>query len=328
MKQVVKTSMRTMFILRGLPGSGKSIVAAEMVRKEPKRFIRINRDDLRAMASGPGNDPRGNREREDTIRSFKDELIRKAFKDGYDVILDDTHLVPSTVKKLHDLAHAFGNVTVIEKCINVPVEECVRRDSLRTGFAKVGSKVINDMARAAGLDRGRALQNKEIYYEPRAGSMGVIAYEHDAKLPSAILCDLDGTLAIINDRSPYDATNCDIKDLPNWPVIKTVMAMHASGVRIVFMSGRDVQYRPETVRFIEKYCRNGDDVIPYELHMRGEADLTKRDSRKDSIIKEELFVNNIAGKYNVLFVLDDRNQVVCMWRQIGLTVFQVAEGNF
>jgi hypothetical protein len=52
------------------------------------------------------------------------------------------------------------------------------------------------------------------------------------------------------------------------------------------------------------------------------------DQRKDSIIKQELFDRHILGKYNIKFVLDDRNQVVNMWRSLGLTVFQVAEGDF
>jgi len=33
-------------------------------------------------------------------------------------------------------------------------------------------------------------------------------------------------------------------------------------------------------------------------------------------------------KYHVEFVLDDRNQVVNFWRYLGLTCFQVAEGDF
>ncbi len=341
--------MRTLFILRGLPGSGKSTVAAEMIRKEPKRFMRINRDDLRSMVCGPGNNPHArDNDREDLMRKFKEELVRVAFKDGYDVILDDTHLVPMTVKKLHQLAASVGDVKVIEKAINVSVEECIARDAKRTGFACVGEKVIKEMARGAGLDKGRKLYDKESYYVPRwtAGAPGSSqkTRTNDPSLPSVVMCDLDGTLALIGDRTPYDATDCDIKDHPNWPVIKTVLAMHAQGVKIMFMSGRDQKYRPETIRFIEKYCRinviqnttwnrpdNEENIpIPYELHMRGETapDPDKLDQRKDSIIKEELFDKYVNGKYNVLFVLDDRDQVVDTWRNMGLTCYQVAPGAF
>ena len=332
-----------MFILRGLPGCGKSTHAAEMIRKEPKRFIRINRDDLRGMAVGPSNNPHArDNDREELVRSMKNELARQAIKDGYDVILDDTHLVPMTVKKLHELAASIGDVKVIEKCFNTSVEECISRDAKRTGYAQVGEKIIKDMARGAGLDKKRVLHDKETYYEPRGDSFRLVV--QDDSLPKAVMCDLDGTLAIIGDRTPYDATDCDVIDKPNWAVINCVLAMHAQGVKVLFMSGRDQKYRAETQRFIEKYCRAplywvlsaGDDKlskeasIPYELHMRGETapDPEKLDQRKDSVIKQELFDAHVRDKFNVLFVLDDRNQVVDFWRSIGLPTFQVAPGNF
>lgn len=340
--------MRTVFILRGIPSSGKSSFAASLVAKEPKRWVRINRDDLRSMSVGPANNPHtGDKTREEFVREAKNNLLSAALKSGYDVILDDTHLVPQTVKKLHTFVESIGNVKVIEKSFNVDVEEAIARDAKRSGFAHVGEKVIRDMARGAGLEGRRKLPDREVYYPP-IGCGDPLTINPD--LPTAIMVDLDGTLALIGDRSPYDATDCDEKDLPNWPVIKTVLAMHAQGVKIIFMSGRDVKYRPETVRFIEKYCtvveldssikkdEKGNypgnwipvsqKCIPYELHMRGELDLTKVDQRKDSIIKEELFDAHVRGKYNVLFVLDDRNQVCRKWRELGLTVFQVAEGDF
>ena len=56
------------------------------------------------------------------------------------------------------------------------------------------------------------------------------------------------------------------------------------------------------------------------------------DFRSDVDVKRELYQENIEDKYDILFVLDDRNSekypVVPMWRELGLTCFQVAEGNF
>ena len=45
-------------------------------------------------------------------------------------------------------------------------------------------------------------------------------------------------------------------------------------------------------------------------------------------MKLELFDRHVRDSYDVRYVLDDRQQVVDAWRSIGLTVFQVAEGNF
>ena len=52
------------------------------------------------------------------------------------------------------------------------------------------------------------------------------------------------------------------------------------------------------------------------------------DNRKDCIVKRELFDAHIKDKYYIDFILDDRNQVVNMWRELGFTVMQVADGNF
>jgi len=53
-----------------------------------------------------------------------------------------------------------------------------------------------------------------------------------------------------------------------------------------------------------------------------------KDNRKDSIVKEEIYRKHIFPFYYIQFVLDDRNQVVDHLRELGLTVFQVAPGNF
>ena len=52
------------------------------------------------------------------------------------------------------------------------------------------------------------------------------------------------------------------------------------------------------------------------------------DHRNDAIVKQELYEQEIAGKYNVDFCVDDRDRVVDLWRSLGLTCFQVAEGWF
>lgn len=64
--------------------------------------------------------------------------------------------------------------------------------------------------------------------------------------------------------------------------------------------------------------------LPYAaLHMR-----TTGDTRKDSVVKKQIFDHGIRRRWNVVAVFDYRNQVVRMGRGLGLTVFQVADGNF
>jgi hypothetical protein len=294
------------------------------------------------MAVGPGNNPHtthGRKEREELVRTLKDELIRQAFREEFDVIVDDTHLVPLVVKKLHGLAQSVGDVTVIEKGVNVSVDECIRRDALRTGWSKVGADIIKGMAKGAGLDRGRKLSDKTTYYAPRwspggPGASLTLAVQ-DQTLPKAIICDLDGTARDMNGRNPFDASTCD-KDLPIVPVLEFLKAMHAQDVKIIFVSGCYDTYKEPTSRWMDEHltktvnvpCGGGRDLpesvtIPYDLHMRPAGD-----QRKDTIFKREVFDLHVAGKYNVLCVLEDRNQVVDMWREMGLMCWQVQPGNF
>ncbi len=304
--------MQTVMILRGLPGCGKSTYARELLRKESQRWKRVNRDDLRNMM----DDGTFNSDREEFIRGIQDQLILRALRDGYDVIVDNTHLVPQTLRKLHRLLASVGDIKVIEKSFNVSIDECKKRNAQREGKARVPDNVIEGMAKGAGLNRGRVLEDKEFYYPPREQTIG--KYAANDALPRAILVDLDGTVALLNGRNPFDASHCD-DDLPNTPVIECVKAMFAAGYAIIFMSGREDKYKEPTLRFLTKHF--GD--MPYELYMRSTGD-----SRKDSVVKEELLNANVLPKYNIVFALDDRNQVVDHYRSLGFTVFQVAEGNF
>jgi len=81
--------------------------------------------------------------------------------------------------------------------------------------------------------------------------------------------------------------------------------------RLIIFSGRDGKYKEETELWLEEHNIEYD-----ELHMREEDD-----SRKDSIIKKELYEEHVKGKYRVLGIFDDRPQVRRMWIEEGLFVF-------
>jgi hypothetical protein len=142
-------------------------------------------------------------------------------------------------------------------------------------------------------------------------------------LPRAVLVDIDGTLALRGDgpdvRRFYDWHRVG-EDAPNPPVVELVRLIADAGRhRIVLMSGRDGVCRPETEAWLAEH------KIPYdELWMRAPGD-----NRKDSIVKRELYEAHVAGRFVVAFVVDDRDQVVRMWRdELGLAVFQCADGDF
>ncbi len=74
--------------MRGLPGSGKSTWAKQMVTENPNSYKRINRDELRMMLDN-GYTSNGN---EKFVKQVRDMLIVKALTDGKHVIVDDTNL--------------------------------------------------------------------------------------------------------------------------------------------------------------------------------------------------------------------------------------------
>jgi hypothetical protein len=193
------------------------------------------------------------------------------------------------------------------------VEECIARDAARPEDERVGGDVIRGMWQRYLAGRKLPLPVPVLDDVPAAKH-----YEPPVGVPDAFLVDIDGTVALMAGRSPYDESRVG-EDRPNEPVIRVVRALHAAGYRIVFCSGRTDACSGDTAAWLDEHVG-----VPYEaLHMRSAGD-----QRKDSIVKAEIFEEHIRHAYRVVGVLDDRMQVVRMWRALGLTVLQVAEGDF
>ncbi|HEY2796149.1 MAG TPA: AAA family ATPase [Micromonosporaceae bacterium] len=300
--------MSTLIITRGLPGSGKTTRAKQWVDEDPTKRARVNRDDLRAMLHG------GYADVERQINAARDAAITALLKVGVDVIADDTNLRSRYVRDLRNLALAAGAEFDVWDLTDVPVEVCVERDAVRS--PSIGERVIRDMYERYLAGKPYPLPLPPVRTAGAGGKGGF--YNPPADGADAILVDIDGTVALLGDRSPYDETRVNL-DRPNEPVVRAVAAMAAAGHRIVFCSGRTEQARPATEAWLRKHVGVGYDG----LFMRASGDV-----RKDSIVKRELFDRHIRGRFRIAFVLDDRAQVVEMWRGLGLTVFQVAPGDF
>jgi len=217
------------------------------------------------------------------------------------------------VREWAELAARFHASFEVHDFTDVPVEECLRRDAGRPDGERVGDEGILRMHKR--YLAGHNLPLPIPYVDP--GGPAVV-YEADPELPPVVLVDIDGTVALMTGRGPYDWHRVG-EDAPNPAVIAAVRAMHAAGHAIVFCSGRDAVCRAETQAWLDLYVD-----VPYEgLFMRPEGD-----SRKDAIVKREIFDEEIRDRWRVIGVFDDRRQVVRMWRALGLTVFQVAEGDF
>jgi predicted kinase len=304
-------------ILQGMPASGKSYYAKKLVSDNPGSWKRVNKDDLRAMLDVSV----WNKANEKFVLAMRDQVIVRALSQGYNVVVDDTNLDPRHEYDIRQMLvfHSHPNVRSAEvdtKFFDTPVAVCIERDAERpVGAGHVGEDVIRKFASQLVSGKPRPLTRAVIVPEPYVLTPG---------LPEAIMVDIDGTLAHmtpegrlrLGERAPY-AWHKVGEDAPD-AELRRILNMLNNRYKVIIMSGRDGVCQPET----EDWLR--DNNIYYdELHMRGE-----KDQRKDNIVKLELFNQFVRGKYNIGVVFDDRNQVVQMWRALGLNCYQVADGDF
>ena len=287
--------MAKLTMTKGLPASGKSTWSNEQVLAAPPgHLVRITKDQLRAMLHS-GVHSKGT---ESQIVLARDSLVSTFLKSGVDVIVDDTNLVPFHEQRLRAIAEKHQAEFHVQDFCHVPLEECIKRDAQRS--ASVGESVIREMHKQHFKDQVE--REVPTPAQPR---------------PEVVLVDIDGTVALMSGRSPFDWHRVG-EDKPNETVISIVRTLSRNGKRVVFMSGRDGSCREETIKWLSRHV-----IERPELHMREAGD-----SRKDSIVKQELYEKHIEPNYDVFVVLDDRNQVVDMWRSLGLICLQVAPGDF
>ena len=149
-----------------------------------------------------------------------------------------------------------------------------------------------------------------------------------------VIFDLDGTLALIDDRRAlatkpngkidwdifFDPANIQL-DKPNWPVILMAQTLKKAGHRVVIFSGRSKATKDATRDWLNQLD------IPFDvLKMRP----TGRDFMfmPDDKLKQNWLDQLFPDKNDILCIFDDRDKVVKMWRDNGLTCMQVAPGNF
>jgi predicted kinase len=291
--------MLKVILLRGLPGSGKSTYAKSLIDANPNIYKRINRDDMRMMF----DNSKSSKSNEKFVKKIRNLLIIEALKDNKNVIVDDTNLSDTNYNSIKQLVEQFNkenksNVSVEIKEMEASLSECIERDKNRE--KKVGEKVIRQMYRQ--------------FYEVKTHRY----QEQDINLPKALISDLDGTLAILNGRDPYIAIECENDEL-NIPVANVVKNYKNLGYKIILFSGRFDTYKEQTINWLKKH------EIDYDMLVMRPAN----DNRKDSLIKFEFYNEYVKNKYYIEFVLDDRNQVVNMWRdELKLACFQVYYGDF
>lgn len=279
-------------MLRGLPASGKSKKAEEII-KGGGEYFRVNRDLLREMLHC--NVWTG--KREGTTINAQQLIVADLLSKGKNVIVDDTNLGEKHMTMWKTIADMYdAKFEVINMMNEVTVAECLERDSQRLN--PVGAHVIYNMA---------------------------IQYNY-LELDKLVVVDIDGTVADGEHRQHHlKGDKKDWKsyfdlmsgDAPRMDVYEqAVKEAKKSGAKILFVSARPDNYRVQTIEWLNKH----DMTDSVGLLMRNAGD-----KRPDTEVKSDIYKRYLQ-QYEVVKVFDDRPSVIRMWQEKGLDVVDVGKG--
>lgn len=270
----------------GISASGKSTHADELVKEG---WCKVERDVIRRdiFKFKQWDKYKFTRAKEEQVSDAVEGMIAGAARTGVNIIISDTNLNKKYREGLVTYLDLLGYEVEI---MNFPIslKEAWKRDQSRE--YSVGRDVIYKQYKQFNKYIGRK------------------TYTPDLTKPAVILCDIDGTIAQMKGRSPFEWSRVG-EDRLRVEISQMVEGMaNQTGAEIIMLSGRDGCCRKETLDWLDHY------YVEYSgLYMR-----PKGDNRPDTEIKEELFWKHIADNYNVIAVVDDRPQVVRMWIELGI----------
>lgn len=306
-------------VMVGPAGSGKSTIAKSVVNWAAGKTVRLNRDTIRGMLFA---DSPWNHAKEDVVRKYEEEGVRSFLGMGLNVIVDDTNCVSRTRQKLEEIARG-ARVKFCLTVMNIDKEECLRRNSLRTGKEVVPEEAIDlqfkRLREKTVLLFGYGMEESNRALEDWSELNATIAGGRDfhERLPGApwVFCDVDGTLAENEgERNQFDETKV-LLDSCREPVAAWLRGLYSTH-NICILSGRHDTCCKDSCDWFEMY------KIPFDMFlMRGATNF-----EHDYIVKRKIMetVLRVIPKERIAFMVDDRPQVCRMWKnELGLKVYPV-----
>ena len=295
--------MSNLILLVGPSGSGKSSLAKELIEQDGEHVaatVYINQD-------SQGKDHLA--------------LFQKALTENKDIIVDRMNFNKQQRARYLNPAKERKYETKII-VLHENYETCLKRCVKRIGnHETVHTK--EDAQNALNMFFSK-------YERPTYDEADVIDFrypENTLKL-DAIWCDIDNTLSDAEHREHFlkgekrnwkgFLEHMHLDPVNNW--CKKILNSMQKDHIICISSGRPDNYRTVTEKWLK------DNNIKYDhLSMR-----QRSDSRQDYIVKENILDFEVLSRFNLVFALDDRKQVVEMLRSRDVLVLDCAgpKGDF
>lgn len=286
-------------ILIGIPASGKSTWSKDYIRNNADT-VRVNRDDFRLMLkSAQMTEPKI----EDMITTLVDATITQSLLRKCNVLVDATNLKVGYIKSFIEKFKYSADIDY--RVFDISLEKALERDTKRE--ATVGEAVIKKLYKDYKI-----LMDSFDFQPVTKTDRKHLTPNFESKLEDAVIFDIDGTLALMGKRGPFDWLST-YKDDVNQIVAEHLEFHISKGRKVFILTGRDEVCREVTEDWLDLHELDYD-----ELYMR-----PKDDYRKDTIIKKEIYKREIEGKFNILAVYEDRISVSKQWNDMGLFVFNV-----
>lgn len=300
--------MKLIVILVGPPGSGKSTLSKMYV---DEGYVRVNTDD---------QDKQGQR-----------QIFEKAVADGKCIVVDRMNFDRNQRNNYLSLTKQNGYTSKI-----IVLHESFRTCLERANGRKDHPTIKDDKTARIALDFFF-----KSYERPTADEADSVEFRYpEGPKPSAVVCDLDGTLCNLDHRYHFVKTGIQVNgspkkdwksffanmssDTPNLWCAEIVKSMAKNHV-IVYASGRPDSFGSETADWLVKHGMLDPAVFPEKPHLYMRP---RSDHREDSIVKEIILDFEILTRFTPYFMIDDRARVVAMWRRRGFTCLHCADGDF